>query len=335
MPLILRAVKGSKLTIPEMDGNLLWLAGNISGSGVIPVTGSSIDASNTSITSSFFVGDGSQLTNVTASFVTASNVFGPYGSNSVISASFAVSASYVLSASYALSSSFATTASYTPNAGALTNSLSQGPGITPFSYNGVTSQNVSVSGAANLISELIIKWNGNAFVTSSLTDDGVKIIGNSSIQLSGANSSLTGSFIGQFAGNLVGTSSWASQAISSSYVNGNIFTSANPALSASYALSSSFTLSSSFATSASNAITASYVPNMKAGSASIADFSGDPFIATITTSFPNNNYSVTVTGTDPRSWTIQSKTLNGFTINSNSAVTLTGPVYWIAIPFNN
>lgn len=51
----------------------------------------------------------------TASFVTGSNVWGPFGSNSVISASYAVSASQSstsISASYALSSSYAVTASY-------------------------------------------------------------------------------------------------------------------------------------------------------------------------------------------------------------------------------
>ena len=58
----------------------------------------------------------------TASFVTASNVYGPYGSSSVISASHAVqavSASYATTASFAdfaTSSSFATTASYVATA---------------------------------------------------------------------------------------------------------------------------------------------------------------------------------------------------------------------------
>lgn len=47
----------------------------------------------------------------TASFITASNIYGPYGSNSV------VSSSYALSASYAVSSSFSTTASYATFAG--------------------------------------------------------------------------------------------------------------------------------------------------------------------------------------------------------------------------
>jgi hypothetical protein len=39
---------------------------------------------------------------VTSSFVTGSNVFGPFGSNSIISASQATSASYALTASFAL-----------------------------------------------------------------------------------------------------------------------------------------------------------------------------------------------------------------------------------------
>ena len=51
MPLILRAVKGSKLSIPEMDGNLTYLSSTLSGS-IIQVTGSSINASNTIISAS-------------------------------------------------------------------------------------------------------------------------------------------------------------------------------------------------------------------------------------------------------------------------------------------
>ena len=58
----------------------------------------------------------------TASYVTGSSVFGPNGSNSILTASFASTASYILNAqtaSYvlnAVSSSFASTSSYTPNA---------------------------------------------------------------------------------------------------------------------------------------------------------------------------------------------------------------------------
>ncbi len=74
---------------------------------------------------------------------------------------------------------------------------------------------------------------------------------------------------------------------------------------------------------------------VKAGSAT--SFGGSPRTGSITfaTPFTDNNYSVTVTGEDARSWTIQSKSSTGFTINSNSSVALTGPVYWIATPFNS
>lgn len=65
-----------------------------------------------------YQGTGS-FTAATASYVTASNVYGPYGASSVLSASYAVTAAYAANvpatSSYALqalSSSFATTASY-------------------------------------------------------------------------------------------------------------------------------------------------------------------------------------------------------------------------------
>jgi hypothetical protein len=87
---------------------------------------------------------------------------------------------------------------------------------------------------------------------------------------------------------------------------------------------------------ANNATTSSYISTLKAGSGSVASFAGLPLSSSITfgTAFANNLYAVTVTGEDARSWTIQSKTSAGFTINSNSIVALTGPVYWIATPFN-
>lgn len=65
-----------------------------------------------SFTGSLF-GTASWATNArTASFITGSNVFGPFGSNSVISASFAVSSSRSVSSSFAQqaeSASFANT----------------------------------------------------------------------------------------------------------------------------------------------------------------------------------------------------------------------------------
>lgn len=76
---------------------------------------------------------------------------------------------------------------------------------------------------------------------------------------------------------------------------------------------------------------------VKAGSGSAASFGGNPKTGSITfgSAFSNNNYAVTVTGEDGRSFSIQSKSSTGFTINTNSSVALTGPVYWIATPFGS
>lgn len=119
-------------------------------------------------------------------------------------------------------------------------SLSQGSGISSFSYNGASAQTVAVSGAAQLSSNAITKWNSTdgKFVNSSITDNGSTITGASSIQLTGASSVITGSFTGSFTGNGSGltgilTSSFANNATSASFANNA--TSASYALTASYA----------------------------------------------------------------------------------------------------
>lgn len=72
----------------------------------------------------------------------------------------------------------------------------------------------------------------------------------------------------------------------------------------------------------------------KAGTVIPGAFAGLPLRYTVsfTTGFSNNNYAVTVTGADLRSWTVENKALGGFVINSNSNVPLAGDVYWIAVP---
>jgi hypothetical protein len=436
---------GAALTFAQGDSNFIYLLTNMSGSnvnitgstgilgnlavngtfnllGLSPSSGANVLMYNTS-TGQFFYQTTSSLTIGSASYVSSSKVDGPYGLDSIRSASYAsgsTSASYALSASQATSASYITgsifgstnpvtsasyalTASYTPGAGAVGSSLTQGTGITSFTYNGSTSQTVAVSGAASLTPNLITKWDGSAFANASLTDNGTTITGATSIQLTGANSNLSGSFSGSFRGdgtNLTGvtatpsfpttaktdlsstdkffinddagdatsgnkkityanlltdlagtnlavessdsltlattitgitsitstsfTGSLSGSATTASYVNGNIFTSTNNALSASYAL------------------TASYVPTIKAGNVAASAFTsigGDPYIGVVNFSpvFANNNYAVTVTGEDARSWTIQSKSATSFTINTNSTVALTGGsvVWWIAVPYNS
>lgn len=132
------------------------------------------------------------------------------------------------------------------------------------------------------------------------------------VVVSGSDASFKSVFVTSgLTGSLQGTAS---------YVTGSIFDSNNLVLSASYAL-----------TSAGGGST------VKAGSGSAASFGGSPKTSsiTLTTPFSNNNYSITITGEDARSWTIQSKTSGSFVINSNSKVALSGPVYWIATPFAN
>ena len=83
------------------------------------------------------------------------------------------------------------------------NSLTIGEGLGgAASYNGSTAVTLTVSGAAQLTDNKVVKWNNTdgKFVDASLTDDGTTISGATSIQLSGANSSLTGSFTGSFKG---------------------------------------------------------------------------------------------------------------------------------------
>jgi len=84
--------------------------------------------------------------------------------------------------------------------------LTQGAGITAFTYDGGATATVSVSGASALNTNAITKWTGDAFDNSSLTDNGTTITGASSIQLTGANSNLSGSFSGSFQGDGSGLS---------------------------------------------------------------------------------------------------------------------------------
>jgi len=79
--------------------------------------------------------------------------------------------------------------------------LTQGTGITAFTYDGAATATVAVSGASALSTNNVTKWTGTAFANSSLTDNGTTITGATSIQLTGASSNLSGSFSGSFQGN--------------------------------------------------------------------------------------------------------------------------------------
>jgi hypothetical protein len=115
--------------------------------------------------------------------------------------------------------------------------LSQGTGVSAFSYNGSTTATIAVSGAAALTNNQMTKWSGSAFQNSSLNDNGSTVTGTTSIQLTGPSSNLTGSFSGSFTGALSQTLTFGTG------VSGSI-SSYNGSAAATFAISGSATLSS-------------------------------------------------------------------------------------------
>jgi hypothetical protein len=177
--------------------NQITASGGIN--ATLPSAGQSNFVAYNSSTGQFsYAGTGS-FTAATASYVTASNVYGPFGSNSILSASNAATASSTVGALSAI------------GIGGISLSTA---------FNGSTGSTIALNGYAGFTSNGILKWNGSSLANSSLTDDGTTISTAASIQAGGASSSLTGSFDGSFFGTLTGTASYAtsaSQAISSSY----------------------------------------------------------------------------------------------------------------------
>jgi hypothetical protein len=101
------------------------------------------------------------------------------------------------------------------------------------------------------------------------------------------------------------------------------------------AISASYTLQ---AVSASHAATASYVYGgtpIKSGEILSSSFGGDiSLTSSVTFSTPfGSGYSLSVIGEEPRIITVESKSLSGFTLNTNSNVPLSGGVYWQAVQY--
>ena len=87
------------------------------------------------------------------------------------------------------------------------NALTQGVGINTFSFNGsAAGVTVAIKTGSVFADNVILKWDSDAsqFQSSSLTDDQtnntITGLANTSIQLTGTNSKLTGSFTGSFIG---------------------------------------------------------------------------------------------------------------------------------------
>jgi hypothetical protein len=153
-------------------------------------------AYNTSTGQFSYAGTGS-FTSATASFVTSSNVFGPFGSNSILSASSATTASSTVGALSAIGT------------GGISLSTA---------FNGSTGSSIALNGYTGFNSNGVLKWNGSSLANSSITDDGTTITTPASIDAGGASSILSGSFNGSFFGTLTGTASFATSASHASTV---------------------------------------------------------------------------------------------------------------------
>ena len=115
------------------------------------------------------------------------------------------------------------TGSFTGNGAGLTGvtnattlaALTQGTGITAFTFNGGTAQTVALKNAGSLTNNLITKWDSSngQLVNSALTDNGTTISTTLPIQSTGATSILSGSFSGSFQGNGAGLTGVTATAI--------------------------------------------------------------------------------------------------------------------------
>lgn len=114
---------GSANFVGPFIADQVFITGSLSGSFV----GTGSGNFNGIFTGSLFGTSSWSSQALTASFVTSSNVWGPFGSNSIMSASHAVSASYALSSSYSVSSSYAVTSSFASSASFVTSSNVYGP----------------------------------------------------------------------------------------------------------------------------------------------------------------------------------------------------------------
>ena len=203
----------------------------------------------------------------TASYITSSRVDGPYGFDSVVSASFAQTASYALNIPVIDLSGYATTASFNAftasyNTGSFTGSfVGEFEGTASWAYSAsqaltasyvtgsiFTGDNVAASSsfaetASYALNIPVIDLTGytttasfNAFTSSVVTTSSFNDF---------TASYNTGSFTGSFTGEFEGTASWAysaSQALTASYVTGSIFTGNNVAASSSFAETASYAL---------------------------------------------------------------------------------------------
>lgn len=138
-----------------------------------------------------FAGDGAGLTNVPASGIVGLQL-NQIGSGSVTASispdfGFTVNTNSHITGTLGVSSDIVSLGSNSQLTGSFSGSftgttnlpdLTQGTGITAFTYDGSTTATVAVSGASALSANTVTKWSGDAFVNSSITDSANVVINN-------------------------------------------------------------------------------------------------------------------------------------------------------------
>ena len=237
----LASVTASNLTNDELviggAGGALESSGFSYDSGNSLLEFGNITVSASAFSGSFFIGDGTGLSNVTAEFPTVSlggtsldavkfyvndgankfisgsqvddYVYGGVSGDATIAADGALTIAIDAVEGTMLNANVADTTTIALSTDTLSvlkvpNALTDvaGGGLNDFSFDGSGAVSLEVSGAVDLTANAITKWDDTSgkFVVSSLTDDGTNITGATSIQLTGDSSSLSGSFSGSFFG---------------------------------------------------------------------------------------------------------------------------------------
>jgi hypothetical protein len=120
------------------------------------------------------------------------------------------------------------------------------------------------------------------------------------------------------------------------YYNGSNWVNSKQ-LSGTYGITGSIQATSFTGSLQGTASYATYAVSTKGGAVAAGSFTGLPLRGTVTfgSAYPNTNYAISIVGGDARTWTIESKAVGGFVINSNSNVALAEEVYWITTPYNS
>ena len=189
-------ITGSVIITGSLTANYSYLTGSLTGSFIGTGSGNfngrfiGVYTGSTNPGVSFFGTASWASQALTASYVTSSYVFGPNGSNSILSSSYSFSSSYSVSSSYALSSSYSISSSYALSSSysvsssyAVSSSYSISSSYATSSSFSVLTSNIS-GGATNYIPI----WSSATSLSSSAATD------NGSIFSINRNTEITGTF---------------------------------------------------------------------------------------------------------------------------------------------